>query len=92
MDEIDKRRLEKILEDPLAVFDYINQKIWKDPNEPEIAKLISEAKNWIQSFSYRPHQYLIVANYMALLREKFSGKKDFLDVVNETMRNIRNYS
>lgn len=82
---MEKKKLEEIAEDPLAIFDHINERAWKDPKEPEIVKLISETRERIASEPERSQQYLLVAGYMAVLRQKATGKTDFFDMFQQTI-------
>lgn len=81
--------LEEILKDPLAIFDWINKKAWKDPTDSEVSALISKTRADIEAEPNRSQQYLLIAGYMAILKQKATGKTNALDLLQRTI--VRRY-
>lgn len=87
MEEYEKRRLEKLVKDPIAVFDEINKNAWKNKDDPESSSFIKKIRDRIINEEDREMKYAMVRMYMLALREKICGdSKSFLEY---TINNIR---
>ncbi len=87
MEEYEKRRLEKLVEDPLAAFDEVNNNAWKNKSDPEVSSFIKNIREKIINEEDRGMKYSMVVAYMSALREKVcDDSKSFLEY---TINNIR---
>ncbi len=91
MEEYEKKRLERLAEDPLALFDEVNDKAWKDKNDPETSSIIKRNREKIINEEDKVMRYMMVAAYMLVIREKVCGdSKSFLEYTINNMR-VKDY-
>ncbi len=79
--------LENILKNPLLTFDYINSRIWKDPNIPEIKKFISDTREMINKAEDKKEKYMMLVTYMISIRDHALG--DGLQFLNNIILNLQ---
>ncbi|HLC53060.1 MAG TPA: hypothetical protein VJK03_00815 [Candidatus Nanoarchaeia archaeon] len=83
---MDKKELEKLADDPLKVFDYVNKQAWNE-RPPEVEDFIRYCRGQLESLS-RGDQYIFLCRYMSKLHEIAFGSektRKFWDTVGKDL-------